>query len=188
MWEWSNNKNAPLLSENDSLRKAYASYLPQTPPVRSENSEEIPSIRQMEELLRRRMTACGLKDIELRLMDFKPLSWETKHRYSEEQVRGRKIFLKILGYSHAGQCLRAGLDEADIALLKQSISPENYTVHIRIPFDFGGQPSLDNMCLVRTHPLHDQLHTLLEYQLEKNFLKRHKKLYIPVVEGIVKNA
>ncbi len=188
MWEWSNNKNAPVLPENDSLLKAYASYLPKIPSVRNETAEDIPSLRQMEDLLQHRITACGLKDIELRLIDFQPLSWETKHRYSEEQVRERKIFLKILGYSHAGQCLGAGLDEADITLLKQSVSPENYNVHIRIPFDFGGQPSLNNMCLVRTHPIHDQIHALLEYQLEKNFLKKHKKLYIPIIEGIIKNA
>lgn len=188
MWEWSSNSKKPPLSDNDSLLRAYASYLPKTPVTHREAVLETPSPQQMELVLQRQITAYGLKDIELKLMDFQPLSWEDKHHCSEEQVRGRKIFLKLLGYSHADQCLAAGLTEADIALLKQSVSPENYNVHIRIPFDFGGAFSLDNMCLVRTHPIHDQIHALLEYQLEKDFLKNYKKLYIPVVKGIVKNA
>lgn len=188
MWEWSNSKKSFISADKTSLLSAYASYLPKTPATRQEASGEIPSPQQMEILIQRQITACGLKDVSLKLLDFQPLSWEKKHRYSEEQVRGRKIFLKILGYAHAELCLAAGLAESDIDLLKQSISPENYNVHIKTPFEFGGQPSLDNMCLVRTHPVHDNIHALLEFQLEKNFLKHHKKLFIPQIEGIIKYA
>lgn len=188
MWEWSNSKKSPVTADNTSLLEAYASYLPKTPLTHQEASQEIPSPQQMEHLLQQQITALDLKDISLKLMDFQPLSWEKKHRFSEEQVRGRKIFLKILGYSHAELCLSSGLVDRDVNLLKQSISPENYCVHIKTPFEFGGQPSLDNMCLIRTHPVHDNIHALLEFQLEKNFLKHYKKLFIPQFEGIIKNA
>lgn len=188
MWEWSNSKKSPVTADNTSLLEAYASYLPKTPLTHQEASQEIPSPQQMEHLLQQQITALGLKDISLKLMGFQPLSWEKKHQFSEEQVRGRKIFLKILGYSHAELCLSSGLVNRDVNLLKQSISPENYCVHIKTPFEFGGQPSLDNMCLIRTHPVHDNIHALLEFQLEKNFLKHYKKLFIPQFEGIIKNA
>lgn len=188
MWEWSLSQKKSSSSSKNSLLKAYEAYLPKKTLAGQEKAEETPAPQQMEKILRQQITAYGLKDISLKLTDFQPLSWEKKHRYSEEQVRGRKIFLKILGYSHRELCLEAGLSEADIELLRQSISPENYNVHVKIPFDFGGRPTMDNMCLVRTHPMHDNLHALLEYQLEKNFLKQYKKLYIPIIEGLVKNA
>ena len=183
-----NNKNKKKSTDDDSLLKAYSSYLPKKTISHEEKEERYLSIQEMETLLQRQIISFGLKDIDLKLMDFQPLPWETKYRYSEEQVRGRKIFLKFLGYSHAEQCLQAGLSENDILLIKQSITPENYTVHIKTPFDFGGKSAIENMCLVRTHPIHDQIHALMEFQLEKDFLKYHKKLYIPIIEGIVKNA
>lgn len=188
MWEWSNDKKNQISADNTSLLEAYASYLPKTPVTHQEASGELPSPQQMEHLLQQQIIALGLKNISLKLIDFRPLSWEKKHQFSEEQVRGRKIFLKILGYSHTELCLSSGLTDKDIKLLKQSISPENYCVHIKIPFEFGGQPSLDNMCLVKTHPIHDSIHALLEFQLEKDFLKHYKKLFIPYIEGIIKNA
>lgn len=188
MWEWSGSKKKSASVENTSLLKAYASYLPKTSTNHKETISEIPSLQYMESLLQNKISTYDLKNIKLKLIDFQPLSWEKKHLYSEKQVIERKRFLKFIGYSHTQECLDAGLDKNDIDLLKQSISPENYVVHIRIPFDFGGKVSIDNMCLVQTHPLHDQLHALIEYQLEKNFLKHHKKLYIPIIEGIIKNA
>ena len=186
MWEWANQKATRQKKEKASLFDAYAAYLPQEPAKKHLDSAKIPSLSEMEETLQKQIKELGLKDIELRLLDFKPLSWEKNGRFFDEHIRTRKAFLKIIGYSHTDICLNAGLSTEDISFLKQSISPENFNVHIKIPFDFGGTPTPDNMCLIKTHPIHDHIHALQEYQLEKDFLKYHKKLYIPYFEGIVK--
>lgn len=186
MWEWSNEKTKHPEKDKSSLHDAYATYLPQEPSIKHIDSAKAPSLSDMENTLKKKIKELGLKEIELRLLDFAPLSWEKNSRFFDEHIRARKALLKIIGYSHADLCQKAGFSADDISFLKQSLSPENFNVHVKIPFDFGGSPSLENMCLIKTHPIHDQIHSLLEYQLEKDFLKHHKKLYIPYFNGVIK--
>lgn len=189
MWEWSKPTTAPQ-AENSSLFHQYADLLPQPaqplPPqtiYSIEYPEEAPDPQQMEDLIHKALVNFGLHHFELRACAYHPKTWADMSKNYIEYKRLRKTFLKFLGYSRSEECLRYGLDEEDLKLLKNQQSPENYNTHIKIPFDFGGTISLDNLCLLKTHPVHDQIHHLIEMQIGCNFLKKHKIIYIPWFDG-----
>ena len=185
MWEWTKKGKKTSSSTNKSLKKAYSSVVPLTKTLSQTQVSTKYSISEMNDCLLKKIANLGLNNLQLKLLDYKPLSWERTIRFYEEHMRSRKAFLKIIGYSHKQDCLSIGLDEQDILLLKQSISPENFNVHIKIPFDFGGTPTLDNFCFIKSHPTHDKIHHLIEYQIESGFFNHHKKLFIPYLEGVI---
>lgn len=95
----------------------------------------------------------------------------------------KKPFLKFMAYSCKEECRRLGLSEEEIKLLHNGFIPENINIHLKIPFDFGGQAVFENMSLMRTHPHHLFLHRLIECQFELGLLKKEKQLFIPCFEG-----
>ena len=105
------------------------------------------------------------------------------NRLYEEFQRTRVIFLKRLAYAEQENCRAVGLDDEDIALLKKGLTPENVNTHLQIPFDFGGTAELSNLCLLRTHPVHENIHKIIDLQFNNNFLKLQKRLLIPWYGG-----
>ena len=124
-----------------------------------------------------------LKNIELKECSFYPQTWSDMTRNTAQYQRMRKTFLKLIGYSDQKECKEIGFDEEDIELLKNKKSPENYNTHIKIPLEFGGKLDMENLCLIKTHPLHDQIHRLIEQQISCGFLQRYNFIYIPWFSG-----
>lgn len=137
----------------------------------------------MQQLLNQRLEEYALNNLTLKECVYDPQTWQEMSSCFTEYQKIRKIFLKLLGYSYASECTKAELTKADIKLLRQSIAPENYNTHIKIPFDFGGGLDFDNLCLIKTHPCHGIIHKLIDLQIENGFLRTYKKIYIPWFEG-----
>lgn len=183
MWEWSKSlfkTRKGYRSLRDSCKDLLASPPPAPEPL-IENT--VPSPQQMQEILQQEIATFGLKNLELRECSYHPQTWAEMSKNFAEYQRIRKNFLKLIGYSHRDKCLEIGFDEEDIELLKNKRSPENYNTHIKIPFDFGGKLNFENLCLIKSHPLHDRLHRLIEMQIGCRFLQEHKIIYIPWFEG-----
>ena len=186
MWEWSKTLFKSRKGYR-SLRDSYTDLLPapdsdsKTPaPV-----SDIPAPEQMQNILQEKIRSCGLRGIELRECAYHPQTWAEMAKNFAEYQRVRKTFLKLTAYSHADECRRLGFDDEDMELLKNKHSPENYNVHIKIPFDFGGTLDFNNLCLIKSHPVHDNLHRLIELQIGNGFLQKHKITYIPWFEGSI---
>lgn len=196
MWEWSNKKNITE-QETSSLADAYNDLLKKdgyktTSPNRQlsenkkfilENEASLLKAENMQHFLEQKIEKYGLRGITLQEHSYKPQTWDEMDKSFIEYRKLRKIFLKMLGYSHEEECRWLGLNDKDISLLKQSISPENYNTHIKFPLDFGGVLDLNNLALMKTNPHHELFHRLIDIQIEKNYLKTNKKIFIPHFEG-----
>ena len=167
MWEWSkpkqNNCFASAAEKDSSLLSAYDDLLaegtqPSAHPFRSAAEqrprEEAPGIQEMYGLVERRLHEYKLDEFEIVERPYSPQSWTDMNRLYE-----------------------------DIALLKKGLTPENVNTHLQIPFDFGGTAELSNLCLLRTHPVHENIHKIIDLQFNNNFLKLQKRLLIPWYGG-----
>ena len=100
--------------------------------------------------------------------------------------RARRDFLKYVGYHHVNELMAAGLLEEDIAKIKKGKAPENFNVHVRIPFDYGGTNDFSNLVLIQTHPFHVNIHKFLDMQiLSQPQGMKPRRLFIPAPKGKV---
>lgn len=99
--------------------------------------------------------------------------------------RTRRDFLKYVGYHHTNELIAAGLDEEGIRCVKKGRAPENFNIHVRIPFDYGGSNDFSNLCLIQTHPYHTEIHKFLDLQTLSAPNMKPMKLYIPAPKGKV---
>lgn len=198
MWEWSNqilNKNKKAKPSKTSLLSAYNDLL-SSPDYKlqkavksvpmisdSETETETLSLDEMQKLLETRLQELNLSGMHLELRPYDPQTWQEMISTFNEYERARKIFLKLLAYTCEAECFESGLNKEDIFLLKNSTAPENYNTHLKIPFDFGGNIDFSNFCLIRTNPDHDNIHRIFDMQIENDFLKVHKQIFIPTFKG-----
>ena len=194
MWEWSNQKQQnnillPYSDDDSSLLSAHDDLInkgiaPSAQPFKNAlNKRPLQDISEMEERLQRKLKEFHLTTFHLEQHPYLPLTWENQTQLYKETWKIRSIFLKRLAYTEEYTCKTIGLNFQDINLLKQGITPENFNVHIKIPFDFGGKAELSNLCLIRAHPTHENLHKIIDIQLNSNFLRQQKMLFIPLIEG-----
>ena len=180
MWEWSLKHNK--VQSKASLLNAYEDLVQENEPP-SAKQQETGSFEEMKRLVEKKVSYYDLKDINLIECCYVPYDWVSMCKNFAEYNRMRFAFFRLLGYSNEKECLKLGLSIADINLLKQGITPENYNTHIKIPFDFGGQAEITNLSLMKSHPTHDCFHAVLDFQIEQGYLNNHKKIFIPYFEG-----
>ena len=100
--------------------------------------------------------------------------------------RTKKDFIRYVAYNSINDLRNAGLDEESIFYLKKGFLPENFNIHIKIPFDYTGEVDFSNLVLMQTFPYHEDIHKFMDMQMEGMPLNvRPRKLYIPVPIGRV---
>ncbi len=177
MWDWSKNNLKPDVSS------LYQKYADNNSFSLEKKNKNILSPSDIQNILNQELTKLNLHNIQLRQCNYIPHNWKEMIKYFNTYQNIRKKFLKLLGYTYKEKCLDYGFSDKDIENLKNGICPENHNTHIKIPFDFGGNINFDNLCLIKTHPLHAQIHSLIEFQIGLGFLQQHKIIYIPWIEG-----
>ncbi len=127
----------------------------------------------------------GLVNMDLIEADFVPLdpSWLLELRKAFK--RTRRDFLKYVGYHHVNELLAAGMSEDAIKLVKKGKAPENFNIHIRVPFDYGGTNSFSNLVLIQTHPFHAEIHRFIDMQTLTQPNLKPRKLFLPAPKGKV---
>lgn len=107
-----------------------------------------------------------------------------EHRAQLKKVT--KDFLKLLGYNYANDLRSAGVSEEGIFYIKKGKLPENFTVHLKYPPEYGGRIDFNNMVFIQNHPFHDLIHAYLDQQLlGAEGSVRPRTLYVPVPVGKV---
>ncbi len=126
----------------------------------------------------------------MELEEFELINFD--HIYIKEMRRGfkraRRDFIKFISYNNQQDLYSAGLDDIDIALLRKGYVSENFNIHRKVPYEYGGNNDFSNFCLIQTHPYHDNLHKFLDMQV---FIHpkgaKVKRLFIPIPSGNVYN-
>jgi len=115
-----------------------------------------------------------------------PLSpWERIAK-KKQFARVKRDFIRYVAYNSLNDLRNAGLDEESIFYFKKGILPENFNIHVKIPFDYTGEVDFSNLVLMQTFPYHEDIHKFMDMQMEGMPLNiRPRKLYIPVPIGRV---
>ena len=115
-----------------------------------------------------------------------PISLLEKVNKKKQYKRVKKDFLKYISYHFVNDLRNAGLDEESIFYLKKGIVPENFNIHVKVPFDYTGSVDFSNMVLMQNRPYHEDIHRFIDMQMEEMPVGTiPQKLYIPVPTGSV---
>lgn len=202
MWEWTNRiikKKTPekptpdtsslLTAYNDLIGSGYSLYHSR---IRNMQIAENPNDEKISAPEPESVFAAvqqKISEFELPAMtrivekEYVPQSWQEMNNSFDRYYKLRGRFFKLLGYSDTDECRHAGLSEQDIDCLRRGFAPENYNIHLKIPADFGGSLNFDNFSLIRTRPHHSCIHRIIDMQIENNFLRVYKKIFLPWFEG-----
>ena len=107
----------------------------------------------------------------------------------DTHIRMRRLirdFARLLSYNYVMDLRSAGLSEEAIFYMKKGKIPENYTVHLKYPLEYGGSLDFNNMVLIQDKPFHDMIHTYFDKQLiSEKGVEYPSLLYVPVPVGKV---
>ena len=127
----------------------------------------------------------GLVNMDLIEADYVPLDPNWLSELRKAFKRTRRDFLKYVGYHHVNELMAAGMNEEAVKLVKKGKAPENFNIHIRIPFDYGGTNNFNNLVLIQTHPYHTEIHRFIDMQTLSQPNLKPRKLYLPAPKGKV---
>ena len=115
-----------------------------------------------------------------------PLSLLEKINRKKQYKRVKRDFIKYLIYNFTNDLRNAGMTDEDLFYFKKGILPENFNIHLKIPFDYTGVVDFSNMVLMQSRPYHEDIHRFMDMQMsEMDIGVIPEKLYIPVPTGKV---
>ena len=98
----------------------------------------------------------------------------------------KKVFIADILANNLNDLRSAGISEENIFYLSKGILPANWTVHLKYPPLYGGQPNAENMVLIQCQPFHELIHDFINKQiLTKAGIGHPKTLYVPTPTGKV---
>lgn len=128
----------------------------------------------------------NLPGMDLVEAEYTPLDTNKRLELRRMFRRIRRDFLRYIAYYNQPELEEAGVEDKGIRSLKKGKAPENYDVHLKIPYEYGGKNEFANMLFIQTHPFGEDIHKFLDMQTTSQpFGCRLSKLYIPVAEGRV---
>lgn len=100
--------------------------------------------------------------------------------------RVSRDFVRLVSYNYITDLRAAGISEEGIFYMKKGKLPENFTVHLKYPLEYGGTLDFTNMVLIQDKPFHDLIHAYMDRQiLTPSGLNFPQLLYVPVPVGKV---
>ena len=93
-------------------------------------------------------------------------------------------FVRLLSYNYTMELRSAGVSEEGIFYMKKGKIPENYTVHLKYPPEYGGTIDFNNMVFMQDKPFHDMIHAYMDEQiLTATGISYPPLLYVPAPVG-----
>ena len=106
----------------------------------------------------------------------------------QQKLLNRTIrdFVRYLSYHLANDLRSAGVSEEGLFYMKRGQIPENFTVHLNYPLDFGGTIDFNNMVFIQSRPFHELIHLYINKQIiGPEGVLTPEQLYVPVPVGKV---
>ena len=115
-----------------------------------------------------------------------PQSLEERREAKKAFRQIRREFLNLLLEERLNDLKEAGCDDSALLALRRGVMPENFNIHIKIPFDYTGQVDFSNLVFMQSLPYHNEIHRFINMQMAGlDVNARPRKLYIPVPVGMV---
>ena len=123
-------------------------------------------------------------------MDLMGLSYYPLTIHEEEFFKkyntSKRLFMADVLANNLNDLRSAGISEENIFYLSKGILPANWTVHLKYPPLYGGQPDPENMVLIQCQPFHELIHDFIDQQILTAAGRWHPKtLYVPTPTGKV---
>lgn len=122
-------------------------------------------------------------------MDLMAVSYLGSFTYDllEQHMMLRRVvrdFTRLLSYNYVNDLRAAGVSEEGIFYMRKGKLPENFTVHLKYPLEYGGAIDFNNMVFMQDKPYHDMIHQYLNEQiLSDKGIEYPALLYVPVPVG-----
>lgn len=156
---------------------------PETKKTSVQVSQEILHDLSYWEKLFQKMNFPGMDLVEATIF---PVTLLEKINRRKQYKRVKRDFLKYLAYNYVTDLRELGLDEDSIFYFKKGIVPDNFNVHLKIPFDYTGVADFSNLILIQNRPFHEEIHRFIDMQMDgMGNNMRPVRLYIPVPPGKV---
>ncbi len=98
--------------------------------------------------------------------------------------RVSRDFVRLLSYNYTMELRSAGVSEEGIFYMKKGKIPENFTVHLKYPLEYGGTIDFGNMVFMQDKPFHDLIHSYLDEQMiTPTGISYPPLLYVPTPVG-----
>lgn len=98
--------------------------------------------------------------------------------------RVTRDFVRLLSYNYTMDLRAAGVSEEGIFYMKKGKIPENFTVHLKYPPEYGGTIDFNNLVFMQDKPFHDMIHSYLDEQiLTPTGVSYPPLLYVPTPVG-----
>ncbi len=105
----------------------------------------------------------------------------------EQHLMLRRVvrdYTRLLAYNYVNDLRSAGVSEEGIFYMRKGKIPENYTVHLKYPIEYGGSINFNNMVFMQDKPYHSMIHSYIDEQLlTVQGISYPPLLYIPVPVG-----
>ena len=122
--------------------------------------------------------------------EINPFEWR------KDFLKVTKKLLQFVSYNNISQLMEAGFSIDDLKELNQGIIPENITIYLKKPLEYGGKLEFSNMFIIRTRPFKKILDIFMDKQIlsfnneypgydRNNGFLLPSELYIPNPDGIV---
>ena len=113
---------------------------------------------------------------------------QTDDYIAQHKLLNRTIrdFVRYLSYHFANDLRSAGVSEEGLFYMKRGQIPENFTVHLKYPLDYGGTIDFNNMVFIQSRPFHELIHLYINKQIiGPEGILTPEQLYVPVPVGKV---
>ena len=115
-----------------------------------------------------------------------PMSASDRREAKKAFRQIRREFLNLLVTERLNDLKEAGCDESALLSVRRGVMPENFNIHIKIPFDYTGGVEFSNLVFMQSMPYHNEIHRFINLQMAGlDPQARPSKLYIPVPVGMV---
>lgn len=109
-----------------------------------------------------------------------------EEEFFKKYNRSKRDFITDIVTNNMNDLRSAGISEENIFYLSKGILPANWTVHLKYPPLYGGQPDAENMVLIQCQPFHELIHDFIDKQILTTAGVGHPKtLYVPTPVGKV---
>lgn len=106
--------------------------------------------------------------------------------FLKKYTAAKRLFIADIVANNLNDLRSAGISEENIFYLSKGVLPANWTVHLKYPPLYGGQPEAENMVLIQCQPFHELIHDFIDRQiLTKAGVGHPKTLYVPTPTGKV---
>lgn len=118
-------------------------------------------------------------------LSYYPSTMQEEDFFKKYTISKRSFVADILT-NNTNDLRAAGISEENLFYLSKGVLPANWTIHLKYPPLYGGEPVPDNMVMIQCQPFHELIHDFINKQiLSRAGVAHPKTLYVPTPTGKV---